>query len=115
MPPSVHDALVNQYAEIAMVLANPRRVQVLLCLLDGEKSVSEILGCKRMEDAPQSTVSQHLAVMRRAGLVKARRAQTYVYYRLANPRMARFLDALGEVAMQRLADVKELTTSTRVR
>jgi ArsR family transcriptional regulator len=73
-----------RYAEIAQALADPKRLCVLESLAGGELSVSELsgqVGCQ------VPNMSQHLAVLRRAGLVLSRRDGTTIYYRLADARV----------------------------
>jgi DNA-binding transcriptional ArsR family regulator len=68
-------------------MSDPKRLCVLEMLAWGERSVSELssgLGCQ------VPNMSQHLAVLRSAGLVNTRRDGTTVFYRLAD---ARVLDA----------------------
>ena len=58
-------------------------------LLQGESSVNCLAD---LIDASPSTVSQHLAKLRLAGLVNVRRAGTYAYYVAANSHVQRLLD-----------------------
>ncbi len=69
-------------AAIGRALADPKRLCVLECLADGERSVTDLsasVGCQ------VPNMSQHLAVLRGAGLVTARREGNTVLYRLADP------------------------------
>jgi ArsR family transcriptional regulator len=71
-------------AIVARALSDPKRLCVLETLASGERSVSELsrdVGCQ------VPNMSQHLGVLRSAGLVAARREGTTVYYRLADPRV----------------------------
>ncbi len=71
-------------AVVGRALADPKRLCVLESLADGEASVSELsskVGCQ------VPNMSQHLAVLRSAGLVITRRDGSTVYYRLADPRV----------------------------
>jgi DNA-binding transcriptional ArsR family regulator len=71
-------------AIVARALSDPKRLCVLETLATGERSVSELsrdVGCQ------VPNMSQHLGVLRSAGLVAARREGTTVYYRLADPRV----------------------------
>lgn len=67
--------------EVFRMLAEPTRVRLLWLLLDVEHSVNRLSGAL---GKPQSTVSQHLAKLRLARLVIARRQGSQVFYRLAN-------------------------------
>ncbi|QFZ17920.1 ArsR/SmtB family transcription factor [Saccharothrix syringae] len=72
---------VHLAAESFRLLADPTRIKVLWALLQGESSVAclaEVAG------AAPTAVSQHLAKLRLAGLVKGRREGTFVYYSAAN-------------------------------
>jgi len=74
-------------ALVARALSDPKRLCVLETLATGERSVSELsrdVGCQ------VPNMSQHLTVLRSAGLVAARREGTTIYYRLAD---ARVIDA----------------------
>ncbi len=71
-------------ATVARALSDPKRLCVLETLASGERSVGELsrdVGCQ------VPNMSQHLAVLRSAGLVAARRDGQTVFYRLADPRV----------------------------
>ncbi|NHC14781.1 ArsR/SmtB family transcription factor [Motilibacter deserti] len=75
-------------AEAFRLLADPTRIKILWALLQGESSVSclgELVG------ASPTVVSQHLAKLRLAGLVKGRREGTFVYYTAADVHVRRLL------------------------
>ena len=69
-------------ALVGRALADPKRLCVLECLAQGEASVGE-LSCRVGCQVPN--MSQHLSVLRSAGLVSSRRDGSTVYYRLADP------------------------------
>ena len=73
-----------RYAAVGRALADPKRLCVLESLADGERSVSELSTCVGCQ---VPNMSQHLAVLRGAGLVTTRRVGSTVYYRLADPRV----------------------------
>lgn len=66
------------------VLGDPKRLKILELLLDGEKSVGEIV---EHIQASQGRVSNHLACLRWCGFVTTRRDGKFVYYRMADPRV----------------------------
>ncbi|MER8864487.1 metalloregulator ArsR/SmtB family transcription factor [Mesorhizobium sp. M0751] len=66
-------------AEIFRALADPTRRAVYERLADGEMTVSEL---RTGMPVSQPAVSQHLAVLRGAGLVVERRAGRNAYYRV---------------------------------
>ncbi len=76
-----NDDQVHLAAESFRMLADPTRIKILWALLQGESSVAclaELVG------ATATTVSQHLAKLRLAGLVRGRREGTFVYYTAAD-------------------------------
>ncbi|MCU0482701.1 MAG: metalloregulator ArsR/SmtB family transcription factor [Chloroflexi bacterium] len=80
----VADGTRQRAALIGRALADPKRLCVLETLAAGEVSVSELstrVGCH------VPNMSQHLAVLRSAGLVTSRREGSTVYYRLADPQV----------------------------
>jgi DNA-binding transcriptional ArsR family regulator len=74
----------QRYAAVGRALADPKRLCVLESLADGEMSVSE-LSAHAACQVPN--MSQHLAVLRSAGLVTTRRDGSTIYYRLADARV----------------------------
>jgi DNA-binding transcriptional ArsR family regulator len=60
-------------------MANEKRLMILCQLIDGERSVNDIA---ELLDARQSTISQHLALLRKDGFVKARREGQTRFYSL---------------------------------
>lgn len=76
-------------------LADITRLRILGLLLAGEVCVCDIHDSLAL---PQPKVSRHLAYLRRAGLVEARKEGLWVHYRLAtlrDPVMQALLDAVG--------------------
>lgn len=72
---------VHLAAESFRMLADPTRIKVLWALLQGESSVACLA---ELADVASTAVSQHLAKLRLAGLVKGRREGTFVYYSAAD-------------------------------
>ncbi len=81
----------GEVADRLRVLANRDRLLMLCRLAAGEASVSELVAVTGLA---QSSVSQHLAVLREAGAVRVRPEQQTRHYSLADPRMQRMIEAL---------------------
>jgi ArsR family transcriptional regulator, virulence genes transcriptional regulator len=81
---SSSDVERQRYAAVGRALADPKRLCVLESLAIGELSVRD-LATRVSCQVPN--MSQHLAVLRSAGLVTTRRNGSTVYYRLADPRV----------------------------
>ena len=80
---------VHLAAESFRLLSDPTRIKVLWALLQGESSVACLA---ELAGAAPTAVSQHLAKLRLAGLVKGRREGTFVYYSAADDHVKRLLD-----------------------
>jgi DNA-binding transcriptional ArsR family regulator len=83
-------------------LGDPTRVRILHILLEGERTVSELVS---MLGAPQGRVSSHLSCLRWCGFVEADRRGRNVYYTVADPRVRQVLqlgDAIIADAAERL-------------
>lgn len=78
-------------ALLLKALGNEKRLQLLCLLADGERSVGEL---NARLDLSQSALSQHLALLRRDGLVASRREAQAVYYSLSPGPAARILETL---------------------
>ncbi|HXI46735.1 MAG TPA: metalloregulator ArsR/SmtB family transcription factor [Candidatus Acidoferrales bacterium] len=78
------DRAYQRAAVIGRAMADPKRLCVLESLADGELSVSDLSARVRCQ---VPNMSQHLSVLRSAGLVTSRRDGTTVYYRLSDPRV----------------------------
>ena len=85
----------NRFAAVARALGDPKRLCVLESLAGGEASVGE-LATRVACQVPN--MSQHLSVLRSAGLVTARRDGSTVYYRLADPRVLEAYKVLQSIA-----------------
>lgn len=95
------DGLADRFrlhAEICRALTDPKRLMVLDALRGGERSVGE-LAIAIGGTLPNA--SQHLAVLRAAGLVEGRRTGTTVHYRLAEPAIADACDIIGAIVERR--------------
>ena len=89
-------------AGIFKALADETRLRILLLLLDGELCVCEIIAALEL---PQSTVSRHLAYLKRTGWVSDRKQGVWMYYRLdsgddklRNPLTALLQESLADSA-----------------
>jgi len=73
---------------------HPGRLAILRYLSSGEKSVGML---EELMDTRQAAVSQQLARLRQEGLVRNRRDGKTIYYRLADDRVAQFVNALEDI------------------
>ncbi len=87
---------VNRMAEIAALIGDPARANILSALMDGGALTAKELALAARVSAP--TASGHLARLRDAGVLAAERQGRYRYYRLASPLVGAMLEAIMTVA-----------------
>jgi len=92
-------------AEFFKTLGHPMRIRVLELLSERDRTVAEMLAETGVE---ASNLSQQLAVLRRAGLVSARREASTVWYTLANRQVAELLAVARRILTTLLAGQVEL-------
>jgi rhodanese-related sulfurtransferase/DNA-binding transcriptional ArsR family regulator len=101
-------ALFDEFARVAKALASGRRLELLDVLANGERTVEALAGEVALSVA---NTSQHLQVLRQAGLVITRREGTSIHYRLAGPEVFELWRALRTLAATRLAEVERLAAA----
>jgi DNA-binding transcriptional ArsR family regulator len=84
----------RQAAELLRALANEQRLMILCNLTSGELSVGELNSKVKLS---QSALSQHLAVLREAGLVHTRKTGQLVFYSLADGPGGRVVGTLHDI------------------
>jgi DNA-binding transcriptional ArsR family regulator len=97
-------------AELCKSLSDPKRLYIVQELRVSERTVSElaeILGIK------QSNTSQHLAVLRKIGVIIPRKEGNLVYYKLANPKIAEACDLVHQVIAEQLQNGRRLSSLMR--
>lgn len=92
-------------AEFFRTLGHPARVRVLELLRDGELTVGELQAELEIDS---SGASQHLAAMRRQGLLESRREGTSVYYRVRDPRTFQLLETARQLITSHLEETNAL-------
>jgi DNA-binding transcriptional ArsR family regulator len=99
---------------VLKALAEPRRREILRLVWSQELPATEI--ASRVGTVTRSAISQHLSVLREAGLVTERREGTRRLYRSDRVQMARlrqFLDEYWTSGLERLRDVVEESERTK--
>lgn len=99
------DALYEQFARLGRAFANPRRIELIDLLAQGERSVESLAEGSGMG---VTNTSNHLQVLRRARLVVTRKEGTRVLYRLADDQVLVVTVALRGLARARLAEVEQV-------
>jgi ArsR family transcriptional regulator len=97
----VHEVKANLFR----VLGHPARVRILELLRDGERAVGSLQADLELDSGG---TSQHLAALRRIGLVTSRRDGTSVYYRVEDEGVFDLLAAGRAIISRRLATEQSL-------
>jgi len=84
----------TEAADLLKVMAHPERLMVLCQLIQGEVGVGQL---QQSSALSQSAFSQHLTVLRKHNLIKARKASQQVFYSRADPRVEPLIQSLHTV------------------
>src|SRR5215211_4217818 len=87
--PVLADEQVDFAVEVFRMLAEATRVRLLWALLDAERPVNDLA---ESVGKPPAAVSQHLAKLRMARLVRTRRQGTQVFYRIENSHVRQLVE-----------------------
>lgn len=101
----------KQIAKVLKILGSPFRIKLLYAIGYGESCVChlEVVLKKR-----QAYISQHLMVMRDAGLLVTRREGKYIYYRVANEKIFKMLDGVVTLNNSSSENVPKVAANVRV-
>ena len=91
--------IFRRQAELCKSLADPKRLMILNGLKDGPKSVGELADIAGLK---QSNASQHIGVLRRAGVIRPQRDGNTVYYSLVTPKIAAACDMVRQVIAEEI-------------
>ena len=95
----IGDERYRMHADLCKVLTDPKRLMILDALRGGDRSVGELAETLGIA---LPNASQHLAVLRNAGLVEGRRVGTTILYRLAEPTIVDACDIVQRIVERRL-------------
>ena len=105
--------MVESASQLFRVMADPTRLRILHLLRAGELCVGDLV---TVLDVPQPTASRHLAYLKRAGLITARKNSYWTFYSLAPARTQlrrKLLECLEADGAGRTRDAKRLAAVRR--
>ncbi len=103
------DTVYKIQADVLKTLSNPRRLEIVHVLAGGPREVSRL--AEEM-GISQPNVSQHLALLRTAGVVEAERDGREVRYRLSDPDIILACETMRGVLIRRLSRISAAATLT---
>jgi len=86
-------------AKIFKALGHPLRIKIVKYLLDGEKCVCEL---NQLVEYSQPNLSQHLKILKDAGIVEANKKGFNIYYRIKNELVKSLIESAQELAAANL-------------
>ena len=92
-----NDETIDKMEEVLNVASDYTRLKIMYALIDGEKSVSEIV---EIVGASQSLASHQLSVLKKAFLVATRKEATRIYYRLSDHHVIELLNVIHEHVLE---------------
>src|SRR5574341_2144352 len=101
--------IYQDQAELYRVLTHPVRLAILDVLRDGEQCVCHIEAILGLR---QAYISQHLMVLRDAGLVEDRRDGWNVFYRVSRREVYKVTDAMSALAGQPARQISHIHSAT---
>ncbi len=104
-------AALEKVSERFKALSEPTRLRLLYTLMDGEKTVSELV---RETGGVQANVSKHLSVLLDAGILGRRKQGTSAYYRIVDESIFDLCDLVcGSIHDRLVAELDELDAPPR--
>ncbi len=85
------------HAEVCKTLSHAKRLEIISILREDELNAGDIVTKMKI---PKANVSQHLAVMRKAGILDSRRDGLNIYYNISNSKVIKACDLMREVLVE---------------
>lgn len=96
----------DMQADVCLALANPKRLQILNLLKNGEMSVAALT---KEIGINKANLSQHLAILRQKNILQTRREGTTIFYRISNPKIIEACAIMRGVLIEMLKDKAKLS------
>ena len=96
---------------MCLAIGHPSRIEILHVLRDGPKCVNDIAF---LVDLHQTTVSRHLSILRKSGMVVMQRQGQNVIYSISNPKIVEIIDLMLEVLLTNATRLQRTMSQTAV-
>jgi len=97
----LEEKLTQNKADILKAMAHPTRINILESLREGERCVCEII---ELVDTEQSNTSQHLALLKKMGIISSRKDGLRVIYKVNNNEIFSLLDILDKIIASQMEE-----------
>jgi len=111
-PPALETSEVELLARVFAGVSDTTRLSIVLCLLEGERNVSELVTLMAVS---QGRVSMHLQCLRWCGFVTSERRGKFVYYRVSDGRVRQLIKLAQDMVIlhgEQLATCSVLNTAS---
>jgi len=98
------ERMYRLHAEVCKAMGNPHRLAILDLLRSGEMTVGELTEALGRSI---SNTSQHLTVLKSAGMVRCRKEGTTCYYSVSSPAIFTAFDCMGKILLEGTAEKAE--------
>ncbi len=97
----MYQEVFKLHAELLKALSHPKRLEIIQLLRHKRLCVGDI---QKMLDLPQANLSQHLQILRDAGVVKTKRSGKKIFYEIAHKNFIKASDLMREILIERNSD-----------
>lgn len=104
------DKVFGDLSKISSAMANPKRLEIIDLLAQGERTVEKIALETSMSTA---NASQHLQVLKNANLVEIKRNGNFIIYKIADEKVFMIWQLLREFGTERIAEVEKVVKDFR--
>jgi rhodanese-related sulfurtransferase len=104
------DRIFNELAKVSTALGNPKRLEIIDLLAQGEKTVEKIA---LETNSSIANTSKHLQVLKAGQLVEVKRNKNFIIYKLSNDKVALMWSLLREFGAERIAEVDKVVRDFR--
>jgi len=93
------------HANICKTLANPKRLEIISLLGDGELTATQLT---KKINISKANLSQHMSLLSEKGVVISRREGTNVFYKLSDDRITKACELMRQVLIKNLEQNKNI-------
>ena len=104
------DKVFNELARVTTALGNPKRLEIIDLLAQGERTVEKIAS---ETNTSVANTSKHLQVLRAGNLVEVKRNKNFVIYKLSNDKVTEIWTLLRDFGTERIAEVDKVVRDFR--
>ena len=99
----MYQQVFELHSNLHKAMAHPKRLEIIHLLRDQTLTVTQI---QDMLDLPQANLSQHLTILRQAGVVTNRKIGKQIFYRLSHKNFVKASDLLRQVLIEKYQNDK---------